>query len=255
MRSPFPRMNRLHKPALSLLLILVFISCAADKQEHTDNSALIEPVPATTAMTVKPVPLMLPFHLDSLFIEDTANYLNAALYFPVCPQAQYKPLNELLLELVRSKTRGFEHGKRSREEAVTVEAWVSEMSMKRQLLSFCFTDQQYTQGAAHYNHGYSCINFDSGKSKLVSLNDLFFLDNEAQKEKFCACVNPAEEGLGPNLLETTDLHDSADFMISGQQLIFCFDDYEKGPSLEKRIFRLDSFRTFLRPGYAWIAEQ
>lgn len=241
-----------------LFFLLLLASCTEEKKENPvvkpEDSLPGTYMMITTAMPVKPVPLMLPFHLDSLSIRDTSNYFFADLYFPVTNFAQDKLLNELVLKLVKSQTEGYGPGPRKEEETVSVDVWVSEMAMNKNLVSFCFTDQNFTQGAAHFNHGYSTLNYNTKTGKQVFLENIFRLNTKKQKEDFCAIVNPTEEGLGPNQLETEDLKHDADFIIRNGNIIFYFDDYEKGPSMEQRIFDLKSFENFLLPEYGWLVE-
>lgn len=239
-----------------LLCLFLFASCnGANEKTAVPVSETTGPEPVTTAMQVKPVPLLLPFHLDSLFIQDTSNFLNASLYFPVAEHPHYHELNKLALELVKSKTTGFNEQKRTENESVTVNAWVSEMAVTKNIISFCFTDQNFTEGAAHYLHDYSTLNYDIEKGKVVLLTDIFNLNSEKQKSAFCDCVNPKEEGIGPDLLQVEDLNDKTDFMISNGNLIFCFGDSDMNHWLEKREFKLDLFAEFVKPEYRWLIER
>lgn len=240
--------------ALFCVFMLIAGCGSPNEKSALPVSEMSEPEPVTTAMHVKPVPLLLPFHLDSLFIQDTVNFLTANLYFPVAEHAHYHELNALALALVKSKTAGFNERKRNENESVIVEAWVSEMAVTKNLISFCFTDQNYTNGAAHYVHDYSTLNYDIENGKQIFLTDLFDLSTEKKKSAFCDCVNPKEEGLGPDLLQAEDLNEKTDFMISNGNLIFCFGDSDMNHWLEKREFRLDLFADFMKPEYKWMID-
>lgn len=235
---------------------ILLSSCSEETNSATNQNKPIPEFPeiASTAMPVKTVPLLLPFHLDSLIIRDTVNFFSANLYFPVAGHAHYRNFNLLALQTVKSKTEGYNERKRKFYETVIVEAWVSEMSVNKNLVSFCFTDQNFTQGAAHYNHDYTTLNYDTEKNKQVFLTDIFDLDSENQKLKFCAMVNPKEEGLGPDLLDTSDINSATDFMITDGRLIFCFGDSDRYHWFEKKEFPLVIFAGFIRPEYRWLVK-
>jgi hypothetical protein len=115
----------------------------------------------------------------------------------------------------------------------------------------CFTDQSFTSGAAHFNHGYTCLNYDTIRNKQVFLNDIFNLQTDKEKQNFCDSI------LSPDInadfrIETDDLKENTDFIIENGNIIFYFDDYEKGPSMCTHLVSLQSVRTFVKKDYQWL---
>lgn len=206
-----------------------------------------------------------PFHLDSLVIKDTAYRITATCYFPSTGKTGWIQFDNAILEFVRSKANGRDTSNHPQpHESTTFETWIGDLYRDRDLVSMYFTDQSFTSGAAHYNHNYSTLNFDLKKGQTVFLHDIFRLDSDEAKQEFCDSVNGGPEDTAPYyerlnnhvpILDTADLHPRADFMIGNGLVTFFFDDYEKGPSMQKTLVPLKALSKFLRPEYAWLAQK
>jgi hypothetical protein len=242
------------KRLLFFFVSLMIFSCATETGKTlgdslTDkNDSLAEPGSfemATTAIEVSPAVLPPAFALDTLSVVDTSKHLYAFFHFPVSSDEK---LNAMIVKLVKENTKGYEDYHPGEFDQASIEAWVSSFSVTGKIVSMCFTDQSFTSGAAHFNHGYTCLNYDTVKQKQVFITDIFNLRTEKEKQNFCDSI------LSPDInadmrIETGDLKKNADFIIDKGNLVFYFDDYEKGPSMCTYVVSLNNVKSFVRKDY------
>lgn len=239
-----------------LLLALSFTACQSDenkvpekKDSVTDSLPRMEM--GTTALPVSPAPLPPAFILDTLSVTDTTHHLTAFFHFPV---SNDEKLSAMIVELVKKNTLGYEAYQPANEnETTSIEAWVSSFAVTGRIISMVFTDQSFTSGAAHFNHGYTALNYDTLKRKQIGLMDIFNLRNAKEKQAFCDSILSPEINADIHLT-TDDLKKDADIFIEKGKITFFFDDYEKGPSMTSCVFDLESVRTFVKKDYLWLVE-
>ncbi|MDQ3110391.1 MAG: hypothetical protein M3R17_10905 [Bacteroidota bacterium] len=246
-------MNRLFCTAATFAFLL-FSSCNTDedpKNVNTNDSlpgSSITPVTVTTALEVLPAPLPPGYALDTLSFSDPAKHFTAFFHFPVSSDGQ---LNELIKTVLMQHTKGYEDYHPREFETAESEVWISSFSLTGKFISMCFTDQSFSTGSAHFNHGYSTLTYDTLKHKQIFLTDIFNLRSEEEKQAFCDSV-PATDVITQELLMPGDLHKNTDFMIDKGNLILYFDDYEKGPSMIAKVVALDDVNSFLRKEYKML---
>lgn len=245
------------KRGIFFFALIVFASCQSDntdqakakKDSASDSiSRLIIP---TTALPVSPVPLPPAFILDTLSVTDTAKHLSAFFHFPV---SNDEKLNAVIVELVKKNTHGYEdYHPADAFETTSIEAWVSSFAITGRIISMVFTDQSFATGAAHFNHGYTALNYDTLKRKQIGLMDIFNLRNAKEKQAFCDSILSPE--INADLRITIDdVKKDADIFIEKGKMTFFFDDYEKGPSMTSYAFDLESVRSFVRKDYLWLVQ-
>jgi hypothetical protein len=239
------------------VVLLFLLSCATETNKDpgdslTDqNDSLARPADfamETTALPVSPTPLPPAFALDTLSVTDTAKHLYAFFHFPVSSDEK---MNAMIVKLMKENTKGYEDYHPGEFEEASVEAWISSFAVNGKMISMCFTDQSFSTGAAHFNHGYTCLNYDTVKQKQVFLTDIFYLRTEKEKQKFCDSILLPEINAAMRI-ETGDLKKETDFIIDKGNLIFFFDDYEKGPSMCTYSVSLQSLRSFVKKEYESI---
>lgn len=191
--------------------------------------------------------------IDSLEVkwenESSIAYLNFTAYFPQSNLERHYLLNTAVRNLIMNFYQ--EHILTKSQMDVTADIWVSDYSWNGDLVSFVFTEQDYYEGAAHYNHEYRTLNFDLKNNKIVKLTDLLiFKTGEAQK--FCDAFNPdyaTDSKYRQVDLEGKDFTDDRPFMVNGDEIVIYFHDYEKGPSMTKVYIPYSKIKGYVNPAY------
>jgi hypothetical protein len=114
-------------------------------------------------------------------------------------------------------------------------------------LSLCFRNQDYTLGAAHYNHGYFTLNINLAKRSLINGNELLRLYSEKDKTDFCEIAN-ATDSHGCGVLATDDLEPGLQCYVTKGALVICFSDFEKCPGDSIIVLPSRKIIRFLAPG-------
>jgi hypothetical protein len=244
------------KLTLLICISLLLFSCSSESSKNAADSiaaADSAPVPfeiPTTALPVKPTALPPGFKLDTFSFNDTAKHFHALFHYPLTSDINF---NYAVTNFLHDYTLGYEDYHPGEFETASVEVWITSFAVTGKLISMCFTDQSFATGAAHYNHGYTSLNFDTLQRKGIFLTDIFKIDTEKQKQKFCDSI--LSPGINTDLrIEPADIHKNTDFVIEKGNLIFFFDDFEKGPSMTTDTVSLKSLRTFLKADYRYLAD-
>lgn len=251
-----------------LLFFSFFVSCQNDKPSSVTNEEKpIEkqeekPVPVNVTTAEPMICAYLggpPFELDTLTIIDSIElkteelsrtaYLNFTAYFPQSNLDKHQHLNTTVRDLVNKYYQ--EHNLKESPMDIDAEIWVSDYSWNGDLVSFVFTEQDYYEGAAHYNHGYLSLNYDLKKNKTIQLTDVI-LFKEGEAQKFCDAFNPDPSTSLDDcqaVLEADDFKAERTFLINGDEIILFFDDYEKGPSMTKVYIPYSKIKGYVNSGY------
>jgi hypothetical protein len=239
------------KPSLLICIPLFLFSCATEPAKKAADTVAVDTLPfaiPTTALEAKPAALPPGFLLDTLSYNDTAKHLHAFYHYPVTPGPNF---NAAVTTLLMEYTSGYEDYHPKEYESATVEAWVSSFAVTGKLISMVFTDQSFSTGAAHFNHGYTSLNYDTLRQKEIFLTDIFTLETEKQKQNFCDSILSPE--INTDLrIEPADIRKNTDFLIEKGNLIFFFDDFEKGPSMCTYSVPLDKVKNFIKKDYAML---
>jgi hypothetical protein len=244
------------KEIVLFISILILASCNPAPEKKVLKGSVADSIPRlpleneTTALDVTPAPLPASFILDTLSVNDTAKHLSAFFHFPV---SNDEKLNKIIVELVKKNTHGYEDYHPGEFESASVEAWVSSFAVTGRIISMIFTDQSFSTGAAHFNHGYTALNYDTLKKKQIGLLDIFNLQNEKEKQAFCDSILSPEINADMRIT-VDDVKKEADIFIEKGKMTFFFDDYEKGPSMTSYSFDLKSVRSFVKKDYQWLVD-
>jgi hypothetical protein len=240
---------RVVKHFFFISIALLLFSCATDEQRAGKKDSLRDSVPAfqdaTTALQVVPAPLPPGFALDTLSVNDTAKNLYAFFHFPVSNDPK---LNAMIIALLKQNLNGYEDYHPGEFDQASVEAWISAFTKNGKFISMCFTDQSFSTGAAHYNHGYTALNYDTLKHQQIFLTDIFTLRTKQEKQAFCDSIQGTDV-VSEELVMPDDLSEKTDFIIDQDNIIFYFDDYQKGPSMTTRTVAIRDVKSFLKKEY------
>lgn len=261
------------------LLFLIFFSITSCKTEEksrreetipqkdsTDNS----PVMASTEMQIMTfsnyedpfredtLSMELPIHKfkiperDSMF---TVKYLFSASY----PQSKLKEHQKFNL-LVEEKVENYfkEHLLQDENDIycfyVNAEFKATDFEWNDDYMEVLFMEQDYFQGAAHYNHGYHSFHFDLKKSKEIKLTDLLIFKN-GEAQKFADAFNPDPTSTSNEIILTgEDFTDDRPFFTGYGELYLYFSDGEKSPSMERVIIPYSKFKGYVNPEYKYLFE-
>lgn len=130
----------------------------------------------------------------------------------------------------------------------------TDFELKKDYVGVLFTEQDYYDGAAHYNHGYHSFHFDFKRNKEIKLTDiLIFKEGEAQK--FSDAFNPdPTTTINEVMLDGEDFSADRPFLANYGELYLYFSDYEKGPSMTRVIIPYSKFKGYVNPEYKYLFE-
>jgi len=248
---------------------ILFSSCASDDvteekkktpEEPTDTTASMM---ETTAMDFVPYDRFPdPFYLDSIEYRDSATYVNhesklVTVAFnlsgdlPQSNDPEHKKFNTAIRKKVDAYLLDFKDGEFLGTTYITagITATGFKYDTSEKVVSIWFMDQCFSEGAAHFNHGYTTFNYDMKENKEILLTDLLLFKNEDEKQKFCDAFNPYPENTSVVKLETSDLSPDQDFEIESDGIQLYFDDYDKGPSMTMLFISYSKCRGYVNKKY------
>ncbi len=79
--------------------------------------------------------------------------------------------------------------------ATTLEVWLIGFRETSGVIQLLFREQTYTEGAAHYNHGFSTLHYDAAGRARVRFTDLVLFSASQTTQAFCDLINRHEQGL------------------------------------------------------------
>lgn len=143
--------------------------------------------PVTTALTIDPLKAYPPFFvLDSINSEDTTVNYTIRVYFPKSiNNAEFNKSIKLFVE----HRVNMEKPQEKTIDNCSFDMWVTDFKISGHLIQYVFREQSVTEGAAHYNHGYSIYNYDSVRKKRIVFTDIFIFSKNKDKQSFCNQVN------------------------------------------------------------------
>ena len=257
--------------------LLFFIRCAdfgnesmdvEESKQSTEKKSEEVQVIATTEMTIMPVMgFPEPFYGDTIETAfpigkskqaDSIRKFELAVrvYYPLSDANDYRQFNTLVENLFK-KYSG-DHFSTDDDGSgiadVEAELTASDFRYEHPYAGVLFTEQSYVFGAAHWNHGYLSLHFDSRTGKEIHLTDvLVFKPGEAQK--FCDAFNPDPTSEIANVvLEASDFSAERPFMTTYGELYLYFSDYEKGPSMTSIVIPYSKFKGYVNPDYKFLFE-
>lgn len=189
---------------------------------------------------------------DSMF---TLMYQFSASY-PQSKLKEHERFNKLVREKVEKyfKEHIIENGSNFGGFSVSAQFDATDFELNTDYAGILFTDQDYFDGAAHFNHGYHSFHFDFKKNKEIKLTDiLVFKKGEAQK--FSDAFNPdPTTTINETMLEGGDFTADRPFLTNYGELYLYFSDYEKGPSMTRVIIPYSKFKGYVNPEYKYLFE-
>ena len=206
----------------------------------------------TTALPVTPLQeLPAGYTLDTRVQKDAARNYTATLHVPRA--VDDAAFNLVMDAFVRQQVEA-EQPDADATEATTLEVWILEARVTGQVTQWLFRAQSYTEGAAHYNHGFLTLNYDAPGKKQVLFTDLFVFSKGPTAQAFCDLINRHEQGLEagetPNGgLTPQELGAKLNFEVRDQKLVIypnrCCADEGKTHGLD-----LSTVKAFLDPAVA-----
>jgi hypothetical protein len=247
-------------PLLLLVFAIACISSDAPKIEtaikkHPGDTCISMPLIQSefgTDYRIKPVLPPAPFRLDTMIEHDTAKNYHRSQYFIT---SDIDPGLGMLCMMTMPSAYLLPNEQWDSSD----QAWVTSFSKTGDLLCLGFQQQQYTEGAAHYLHHTSWLNYNCKTKKTVAFGDIFRLSSATDRQQFCTLINAVhnEPGYSENdiALDSSSVNDKTAFSIGCGQLtvypgasdILNTDDTGYSIALEK-------VKTFLRPEYRWLVE-
>jgi hypothetical protein len=223
--------------------------------------------PPTTAVSVEPfTDFPAPFFLDSLdmsestVLTDHSGYPSGTEYslkgyFPQSSLKEHEAFNQAAYNAVSDFLTSYRIGDNDPFAAIEAEIWITGFSQVGEIISVHFTNQSYSNGAAHFNHGYASVNFDLQSDKQVTLTDLVQFKDETEKQKFCDAFNPdpsTEEAAV--FLMPEDFSSSRTFTMVHDGITLWFDDFEKGPSWTSLFIPYTKIKGYINPQFMVLFE-
>lgn len=239
-----------------LIITLFSISCeqVSQKSESTDSKKsdsfnhTLNFDKLTTALAVRPLKIISSsFLLDSVISEDTAFNYFFTLYFP--RSLNHIEFNKTIKQFVEHQA-SLEKPDRKQNENTLFDLWINKLQISGTLIQCLFIEQSFTEGAAHYNHSYSTLNYDINKKKTILFTDLFKFSSKKEKQSFCDLVNEFNDG-SSDLLIPKDLVDSLDYQISNESLTLYLDDFEKSPSMTSIGINIQVIQKYINPAFVY----
>lgn len=224
------------RAAVFCWVLVVCVSCKRPGQNaegkegdlvKADTAEMVFEMP-TTAMRTEPLRGMpVPFRLDSFFSADTVRHFTEDVWYPTSAGV-HKAFDDAVVMKAMGAASGSTPFPDEAVDAYESQTWVSSLSVNGNIVSVCFTWQAYTEGAAHFTHGYSTFNFDLKGNREVFFTDLFAFGSREEKETFCEQFSAENSDAQP---VPEDLGKGLKFTLSDSILSIYFDDFEKGPSM------------------------
>jgi hypothetical protein len=231
---------------------LLFASCTAqvEKQNAGADTSFAMATTALEAQSFTDLPY--PFRLSYCSLDDTANALSASTDLPYSLDPSHDKLNAAISSLLNREIDGY-RTERTRSlltekfDHTSFEGWLTHLARRQQVASMCFLTQSYTEGAAHFNHYYLTLNYDLKNERSLLFTDIFNVSSEKEKQEFCYAIygNDNYEFIMDGLVPA-DLNSDTKFYFRDDVIVFCFSDYDKGPSLMEIEAPLDSVRRFVK---------
>jgi hypothetical protein len=246
------------KNIMPILLSLVFActnkikdSSLLPNSNSIEKNETIEGM-ATTALPINPIKnLSETFKLDTITF-NSEYHLFYTIIFPVSIDGEYKSIDTIVSNALQSMIDLYipkRSNITSNLEDIYFSSWISSFYETNKLISMCFIHQSYSEGAAHYNHGYITLNYDLKKSKSISSKDFFQLTKNNRMEfdhTLNACYNPLFAENRDTIFKNTN---EIKFYVRPDTIIFCFDDYEMEPSMKEIKIPKPELKEFINPIY------
>jgi hypothetical protein len=250
-------------PAKAAFLLLLF-SCDNSKSNggHTmasRDSMIATLMKVTTALEPSLVTdLPFPFRMHFQSENDTFYNLSYSVRYPYSLDQTHQELNAAIAGTIGGEINECKVPPAEQPDYVDMidhyvvfEGWPVSFDRRHKVVSICFLTQSYYWGAAHYNHYYTALNYDLQKERPLKFSDVFRIKTEKEKLEFCYAVHGGEEkyqfvskGLRPE-----HLNEQAKFYFKDKRLVFCFSDYELGPSITEIPVMIEDVKRFLNPEY------
>jgi hypothetical protein len=245
----------MHKISIVLFLVLFCSSCGKKPETaegssadslKADSATEVFEMP-TTALPVKPLRVYAaPFRLDSVIIEDSVTHYAETHFFP-SSGGVYPAFDAEVKKQASGAAAGTAPFPDEDVDGYQNQVWVTFFSVKGSLVSVGFTWQGYTEGAAHFTHGYETFNDDLKRNVIVFFTDLFVFRNSSEKEEFCEQFSADWSDGRPT---PDDLDKGLKFTLSDSLFSVYFDDFEKGPSMCVAEANWENVRKYLKAGVA-----
>lgn len=255
----------MQKIFLFLIPFSFFFSCQNDKSSPKTKEGKstekqeenLVPVNITTAEPmICPYLGGPPFELDTILTLDTSTNINFTAYFPQSNLEQHQKLNKAVRDLVMDYYKKHEQTSKDESAIIPVDAdiWISDYAWNLDLISFVFNEQDYYEGAAHYNHGFLSLCYDLKTNQEIKLTD-FILFKPGEAQKFCDAFNPdPPTSIHQINLEGKDFSKDRAFMADDGELVLYFSDAEKSPSMEKVYIPYSKIKGYINPKYQYLFE-
>ena len=222
----------------------------ANGESATDTMVYPEPQMefATTAFDLRPLTAFpAGFWLDTLRERDTALHFTADYFFPSPANQEFDPLPKILRDSMHGAMAWYSPYPSDHVISASYEAWITSFFLTDSILSMCFTEQGYSEGAANYNQGFFTLNWNREKNRLYNLTELLSLPDDSSKARFCRLYNEHNEFYyGTRGLEPRNLNARQDFFLRDGELVFCFDEHVKGPFVDESSIPLSKITAYLR---------
>ncbi|PKN24942.1 MAG: hypothetical protein CVU65_10240 [Deltaproteobacteria bacterium HGW-Deltaproteobacteria-22] len=159
---------------------------------------LTAPVGATTALPVTPInELPNKYTLVTRVEKDAARHYTATLMVPVAQgalAADDQAFNAVVDAFVRRQVEAARPDAGT-AGATTLEVWLIGFNVSTGVIQSLFREQSYTEGAAHYNHGFLTLHYDVVGRQRVRFADLVLFSASQTKQALCDLINRHEQGL------------------------------------------------------------
>lgn len=260
-------LNTINMKNTLLLLLIILIGCEPSHKKQTSQDTkqsnilktdtLNFTIP-TTALPIEPLRIFpLSFTLDSIFKEDTVFNYSTKIYFP--KSKDNVELNQLIKQFIEHQI-SIEKQKNITNNGTSFEMWITDLKVSTNLIHCLFRQQTFTQGAAHFNHAYSTLNYDPIKRKKVLFTDIFKFSKDQSKQSFCNKINGYINGIDDSDgyndgLTPQDIDENLNYEVWKQQLIvypnYCCANEHKIFTIELRLIQ-DYINPTFRKTYGLI---
>ncbi len=239
----------------NILIIIIVISFGCNqinqksgpnayRQGDSIKTDTLNFAPPTTALPIIPLKFLpTSFALDSIISVDTTFNYFTTLYFPKSNHDD--ALNKSIQEFIQQQVN-LEKPEEKTNDNTSFDMWITEIKISEHLIHCLFMEQSFTEGSAHFNHGYSTLNYDLIKKKKILFTDLFTLSSKKDKQTFCDVINESNDG-NSDFLTPKDLNNNLDYEIIKDGLTLYFDDFEKAPSMTTIGIDLAKIQKFIDP--------
>ena len=185
------------------------------------------PTGATTALPVTPVnELPNGYTLVTRVEKDAALNYAATLMVPVAQGAlavDDEAFNAVIGAFIRQQVEAAKPDAGT-AGATTLEVWLIGFNVSAGVIQSLFREQTFTQGAAHYNHGFLTLHYDVVGRKRLLFTDLVPFTANQTKQGLCDVINRHEQGLDAGETPTggltpKELVPSLNFEVRDQKLV------------------------------------